>query len=164
MPDLPQARRHDVHTEQLKDELLVYDETRDTAHSLNRTAAAVWRASDGTRTTDDLVRVLADELGDLADEDLVLVTLDDLRAAELIEGAPKRDPEVARLSRRRFIRRVGAVGTAALALPVVHSIVAPDPAAAGTTPTSPSTSTPTSSPSTSPSTSTFSSPSSPSSP
>ena len=37
---------------------------------------------------------------------------------------------VARLSRRRFIRRVGVVGTAALALPVVQSIVAPTPAAA----------------------------------
>src|SRR4051812_26428155 len=131
MSDLPQARRQDVHTEQLKDELLVYDETRDTAHSLNRTAAAVWRASDGTRTPADLAGVLSDELGDVADEDLVMVTLDDLSSAGLIEGAPERDREVARLSRRRFIRRVGAVGTAALALPVVHSIVAPDPAAAG---------------------------------
>ena len=29
------------------DELLVYDKTRDTAHSLNRTAATVWQSCDG---------------------------------------------------------------------------------------------------------------------
>jgi hypothetical protein len=148
MPNHPQARQKGIHTEVVNDELLVYDESNDTAHSLNRTAATVWRGCDGTRTVEDLVRVLGDEVGDVADEDLVMVTLDDLSANGLVEGFAQREREAARLSRRRFIRRVGTVGTAALALPVVHSITAPEPAAAGTTPTS----------STSTSTFTFSSP------
>ena len=114
------------------DELLVYDKTRDTAHSLNRTAATVWQSCDGHRSVDDLVEALRVELGDIADEDLVRVTLDDLTAGGLLEEAEERDPEAARLNRRRFIRRVGTVSAAALVLPVVHSITAPEPAAAGT--------------------------------
>jgi DNA-binding transcriptional ArsR family regulator len=130
----PLAHTADVLTEELDDELLVYDEHRQLACRLNRTAALVWRSADGERTVADLVEVLRDELGDLADEDLVMVTLDRLEEQGLMEaGYPRRDPDTARLSRRRFIRRVGVVGTAALALPVVQSIVAPAPAAAQST-------------------------------
>jgi hypothetical protein len=118
-------------TEQVHGELLVYDEQRDVACRLNRTAALIWQSADGERSVADLVGVLREELGDLADEDLVMVTLDRLEEQGLLEsGYPRREPHAARLSRRRFIRRVGVVGTAALALPVVQSIVAPTPAAA----------------------------------
>ena len=129
---LPLARRDGILTEAVDDELLVYDERRDTAHRLNRTAAIVWRHCDGRRTPGDLVGVLAAEIGDVADEDLVMVTLDDLAESELLDGHARREREATRLSRRRFIRRVGVVGSAALVLPVVHSIIAPTPAAAQT--------------------------------
>jgi hypothetical protein len=77
------------------------------------------------------VGVLADEVGEVADEDLVLVSLDYLAEHGLIEsGYEEREASVSRLSRRRFIRRVGVVGTAAAALPLVQSLVAPVPAAA----------------------------------
>ena len=138
----PRARAEGILTEEIGDDLLVYDETRDTAHRLNRTAAAVWRACDGKRTPAELVEVLRIAIGDIADEDLVLVTLDDLRGNGLVEDAPERDRETMRASRRQFIRRVGTVGAAAMALPIVHSISAPEPAAAQTG-TSTSTSSPT---------------------
>lgn len=155
MAERPLARQDGIHTEEVEDGLLVYDESRDTAHSLNRTAAIVWRSCDGKRDVADLVGVLADELGEAADEDLVRVAVHDLAANGLIEGAAERDREAARLSRRRFIRRAGTVSAAALSLPVVHSIVAPDPAAAQTgtstsTSSTPSTSTSTSTTSSSP--------------
>jgi len=122
----PIARNEDVLTEELDDELLVYDNEHHIACRLNRTAALVWQSSDGTRTVDDLVAVLREEVGEIADEDLVMVTLDELAGHGLLEdGYERRDPDTARLSRRRFIRRVGVVGTAALALPVVQSVVAP---------------------------------------
>jgi hypothetical protein len=127
----PVARKADLLTEELDDELLVFDDARQLACRLNRTAALVWQNSDGERTVDDLVELLREELGELADEDLVMVTLDRLDEQGLIEsGFARRDPGAARVSRRRFIRRVGVVGTAALALPVVQSIVAPTSAAA----------------------------------
>jgi hypothetical protein len=116
--------------EELDDELLVYDEQRHTACRLNRTAALVWQHADGERSIAQLVELLQVEV-ESADEDLVLVTLDRLYEQGLIEsGYAGRDPDEARLSRRRFIRKVGVVGTAALALPVVQNVVAPTAAAA----------------------------------
>jgi hypothetical protein len=126
----PKAREDELLIEELEDELLVYDQRDDTAHRLNRTAALVWRHADGTRDVPDLVGMLETELGDVADEDLVRIALDDLADRGLVSGVPERPREDRRHSRRRFIRRVGTVGAAALVLPVVRSIVAPDPAAA----------------------------------
>jgi hypothetical protein len=127
----PLARTEGLLTEELDDELLAYDEQRQLAFRLNPTAAAVWQNSDGRRTVADLVDVLRAAIGDVADEDLVMVTLDQLVEQGLIEsGYMHRDPGEAGVSRRRFIRRAGVVGAVALALPVVESIVAPTPAAA----------------------------------
>lgn len=129
-PSRPLSRRADLVVEESGDELLIYDQRRDLAHRLNPTAAIVWRHADGERTIEDLVGVLRDSVGELADEDLVMISLDGLTEAGLLEEHPERKAEEARLSRRRFIRRVGVVGSAALVLPVVHSIVAPTPASA----------------------------------
>src|ERR1700704_3125761 len=106
----PLARTKDVLTEELDGELLVYDEQHHLACRLNRTAALVWGSSDGRRTVEDLVEGLREDVGELASEDLVMVTLDGLEEHGLIEsGYTPRDPKEARLSRRRFIRRVGVV-------------------------------------------------------
>jgi DNA-binding transcriptional ArsR family regulator len=127
----PLARSGELLLEEVEGELLVYDQRRHVACRLNRTAALVWESADGERSVEDLVEVLRGELGGLADGDLVMVTLDRLEEHGLIEsGYERRDFDTARLSRRRFIRRVGVVGAAALALPVVQSVVSPTPAAA----------------------------------
>jgi hypothetical protein len=128
----PRVRTTDLVVEPADDQLLVYDQRTDRAHRLNRTAAIVFRHADGTRTIADLAEVLTAELGEIADEDLVLISLDHLQQADLLDEGPARDATAARQTRRRFIRRVGLVGSAALALPVVHSIVAPTPASAQT--------------------------------
>jgi hypothetical protein len=127
----PLARTTGLITEDVDGELLVYDAQTDVACRLNGSAALVWQNSDGKRSIDDLVAVLAEELGELADEDMVLVALDHLAEHGLIEsGYDTRDAHAARLSRRRFIRRVGVVGAAAMSVPVVHSMLVPTPAAA----------------------------------
>ena len=128
----PRARRDGLLTEEVEGELLVYDSARADAHRLNPTAATVWRHLDGERTVDDLIAILADEVGELADRDLVMVTLDELGDAGLLEDQAERALSARRESRRRFIRRAGVVGVAALALPVVQGIVVPEPAAAQT--------------------------------
>jgi hypothetical protein len=124
----PLARTEDVVTEDVADELIVYDERSDVASRLNRSAALVWRNSDGKRTLADLLHVLKADLGDVADEDMVLVALDSLVEHGLIEsGYERREATASRLSRRRFI---GRAGVAAASLPVVASMVVPMPAAA----------------------------------
>lgn len=127
----PVARTEGILTEQVEDELVVYDESRDMAARLNRTAALVWQNCDGSRSVDDLAALLREEVTDAADADLVMVTLDGLQEHGLIEsGYAEREVDESKLSRRRFMRRVGIAGAAAAALPLVQSIVAPSPAAA----------------------------------
>jgi hypothetical protein len=122
----PLARTQGLIFESLDDELLIYDVEDNLLCRLNRTAALVWQNADGSRTVDELADTLRAELGDLADVDLVLVSLDRLHEHGLIAwGYEPRDSDAAGLSRRRFIRRTGVVGTAALALPLVTSLVAP---------------------------------------
>lgn len=129
----PLARSEGLLTRELGAELVIYDRRRGLACTLNPTAATVWRLADGQRTVNELAVGLREQVGDLADEDLVMVTLDRLEEQGLIEsGYVRRDAAATRLDRRRFIRRAGLVGAAALALPVVQSIVAPTPAAAVT--------------------------------
>jgi hypothetical protein len=127
----PLARTEDVVVEYLGTDLVVYDQRSNLASVLNRTAALVWENADGERTVADLAAVVEAELGDVADEDLVLVSLDRLYERGLIDsGYEGRAAEDSRHSRRRFIRRAGVVGAAALALPVIQSIVLPMPSAA----------------------------------
>jgi hypothetical protein len=85
----------------------------------------VFRNADGQRSVTELVDVVGSSVGELVDEDLILITLDNLADAHLIEGYESREARDARHSRRRFIRRAGAVAAAATVLPVVHTIIAP---------------------------------------
>jgi hypothetical protein len=127
----PLARTDHLLTEEVDGELIVLDPESNVACRLNRTAALVWEHSDGTRTVTELAAVLAQEIGGVVDDDLVLMALDDLVEHDLLlSGYEKRDGVAVRLSRRRFFRRAGIASGAAMAAPVVYSMVAPSAAAA----------------------------------
>jgi Coenzyme PQQ synthesis protein D (PqqD) len=131
----PKARTDGLIWKEVDGELVVYDERVHRMALLNRSATVVWRACDGSRTPAELLTCVRAELGDLADEDLVALALDDLAGNDLLEGgAPTRSRREMRVSRRRFIGRAGTVGIAATLLPVVARLVAPTPAAAGSMP------------------------------
>jgi hypothetical protein len=57
-------------THRLGDELLVYVPRTDTAHALNRSAAAIWQLCDGTRTIADISREIGRSIG-RPDEELL---------------------------------------------------------------------------------------------
>ena len=124
----PRAKRNGLLSEQLEDELIVYDQDRDRGHCLNRTAALVWRHADGEHTIADLATILRGELDPVADENLVWHALDRLNAAHLLEELEPRSTDEMRASRRRFISKVGLLGVASLLLPMVTSVAAPAPA------------------------------------
>jgi Coenzyme PQQ synthesis protein D (PqqD) len=93
---------------------------------LNASAALVWKACDGSRTPSDLAGGLARELGPHADEDLVLIALDDLTEHGLIaSGYARRKSSAMRQSRRRLLRRVGLAGATAITLPIVYGMAPP---------------------------------------
>ena len=107
---------------------LVYDQLRDTAHSLNPVTGYVFRHADGTRTIDQLSSELSRDLGMDEDQALVSAALWELHRVHLlddafvIEEAPAKE-----LNRREAIRRFGV---AALTLVAITTVAAPTPAMA----------------------------------
>jgi hypothetical protein len=127
----PLARTDGLLWETIDGELVVYDLESDVALQLNETAALVWRSCDGKRTTAQLVAILVEELGETADEDVVLMALDSLSENGLIaSGYEERNSGAAALSRRRFFKRASVAGAAAIAAPIVYSLAVPTSAAA----------------------------------
>ena len=120
----PLARKEGLVIQELLDETLVYDLERDKAHCLNRSAAIIWNHCDGKREVAALSQILSQQTGLPADDNLVWLALDELSKAHLL---PK---TTSRLSRREIIKRVGL--SAAIALPLVTSIVAPSAVHAAT--------------------------------
>jgi hypothetical protein len=123
----PVARRSGLVVRELPDETLVYDTESHQAHCLNRVAGLVFRSADGTRSLDDLARLVGQGQ---ASEELVRGALLDLAAAGLLVGPPQ-DRAASGLPRREVMRRVG-LGAAVL-VPAVVSILAPTPAEAAAT-------------------------------
>jgi hypothetical protein len=120
----PRARV-DCLSREFGDEVLVYDLQRDVGHCLNSTAAATWKLCDGSHSPSQIARTLSRQLSQQVEESVVLLALDQLADVHLLV-----EPHVPlqRTSRRAAIRRMGIA--AAIALPLVTSIVAPTPAQA----------------------------------
>ena len=111
--------------EELDGEVLLYDLDRHEAHCLNETAGIVWRACDGTRSVAELAALLPASLEQPAAEEVVRSTLHELGQLGLLVQ-PAGIERV--LSRRVFVQRFGLA--AAATLPLVTSLVAPEPSAA----------------------------------
>jgi hypothetical protein len=119
----PKMRERGLVIDELPDEVLVYDLDRDRAHCLNHTAALVWRCCDGNTSAPEIARRLKVELDAPFNEELVWLALNQLEKLQLLEHSISIPSQFARLSRRRMIRNLGLA--AAIAVPVVTSIVAP---------------------------------------
>jgi hypothetical protein len=119
MPYKPEVRRDQLMIRDVKDELVVYDSREKRAHRLNKTAAPILQASDGSRTVDQIAALLSDDV-DIKDRtELVWLTLQDLSKAGLLTAAvPSGHGD---RSRRHLLQKAAVIG---LTLPVVESIIA----------------------------------------
>ena len=126
---VPRARKAGLVVKQLADEVLVYDLERDKAHSLNSSAAFVWKKCNGRRTVAEVAEAFSKEFKIPADQQTVWLALDQLSKFNLLEAKVTRPAGVPHITRRQMMR-IGAA--AAFALPVVVSIVAPTAANAQT--------------------------------
>jgi DNA-binding transcriptional ArsR family regulator len=117
LTSFPKRRSEDVVTEELRDELVAYDTTTQTAHSLSRDAAAVWQECDGHTSAAEIAARL--EL----DETTVTQALAELSAARLIDTPGG-------LSRRQATKRMAKLGAAALSAPLIYSVAVPPVSAA----------------------------------
>jgi hypothetical protein len=123
---LPRARK-DCLSRKLDDEVLIYDPQRHEGHCLNSTAAAVWKLCDGKNSPSQIAGTVSRQLSARVDEPIVLLALERLADVHLLVE-PVMPVELP--SRRAAIRRIGIA--AAVALPLITSIVAPTPANAVT--------------------------------
>ena len=126
----PLARKDGLVIKELNDEVLIYDLDRDRAHCLIQTAAFVWQRCDGRKSAIDITRELSSTVSERLDDKIVWLALDQLKSNHLLTNAPIPPPKVAGMNRREMVRALGL--TAAVAIPVVASIVAPTPAQAAT--------------------------------
>lgn len=132
---IPSARQDHLVVQEVADETIVYDETRDRVHRLNRTAALIWRHCDGRHTAAALAQAVQSALtagGTPAPvtEDVVWLALERLEKEHLLQGALVRPVSAPPMTRRDVLRKAALVGGMAVLIPVVQSIVAPTPAMA----------------------------------
>ncbi|HEX4946014.1 MAG TPA: PqqD family protein [Blastocatellia bacterium] len=120
---LPQARTTDLVTQELQDEVLVYDLKAHKAHCLNQTAATIWKYCDGKTTVSEMTDRMQNDFGQRLDEASVWHAINRLSKANLLEVRVKSPADIPRLGRREAIRHIG-IGSA-IAVPVVMSILAP---------------------------------------
>jgi len=104
---------------------MVYDDERHRAHSLNQTAAFVWRHCDGQTAIPELARRLQRELDVPADEAMVWLALDRLEKEHLPQEQWVRPENPDHYSRRAMIHKLGKAGAVAALVPLITSIAAP---------------------------------------
>jgi coenzyme PQQ synthesis protein D (PqqD) len=128
MKTFPKARREKVVVQELPDELLIYDLERDKAYCLNQTAALVWKGCDGRSTGAEIAHRIGKELQAPVDERVIWFALDQLGRNHLLENSVAGSASMQGMTRREMVRTLGLA--AAVALPVVTSIIAPTSAQA----------------------------------
>jgi hypothetical protein len=118
----PVARADELVVEEVGDELLVYDQTNECAHSLGVEAARVWRACDGEISVDALSTKLE------MDRDTVARALEELDECNLLDHGQ----QLTGMTRREATLKTAKLGAAAAGGSLIYSILAPVPAMAAT--------------------------------
>ncbi|HMQ03997.1 MAG TPA: PqqD family protein [Pyrinomonadaceae bacterium] len=124
----PAARKTGLVIQEALDELLVYDMGTNKAHCLNKTAAYVWQACNGSRNVSEIAEFVSSQAGEKVSDDLVWLAIDQLNENDLLEKAV--EAQLNGMSRRDVIKKIGL--TSMVALPVIASLVAPPTAMAST--------------------------------
>ncbi len=121
-------QRKDTFARELSGEFLIYEQSSNRAHCLNPAAAEVWKLCDGSRNVGQIRCALQKQAPLPVEESIVWMALRQLERAGLLLNALPASAGKKALSRRAWARKMGVA--AALALPLVSSIVVPTPAEA----------------------------------
>ncbi len=121
----PKAATGDLVVQYTGDELLVYDLEANRAVCLNNTSRLVWHYCDGKTETSAIREKLEKKLGATISNDFVLFALTQLKEEGLISNGDLIPDGFAGLTRREVVKKIGFASM--VALPIVSSIVAPQP-------------------------------------
>lgn len=125
---LPISRNKDVVVQELGDEVLIYDLIMNKAYCLNETAKLVFDLCDGCRNVTEISQMMSQKLKTSVHEDLIELTINDLRKNKLLEESMPPVSLLTGATRREMIKRVGLASM--IALPMISSVVAPTAATA----------------------------------
>ncbi len=114
---LPQAQIKDIILQEVENELLIYNLTTNKAYSLNSTAKLVYQSCDSKTSIAELAK------RHNLNNDLIFLTLDELKKEDLLDDNSSYKSPFAGLSRREVVKKVGF--TTLVALPIIASVVAP---------------------------------------
>lgn len=121
--DCPAARRDGLVVRTVDGETLVFDKERNVAHCLNETAAAVWAVCDGATSVAEMSFRLSSERGVTMSEQSILDALVQLERDHLLVST---GALAGAITRNHMLRKVGIATVAAVAVPSITSIVAPE--------------------------------------
>lgn len=132
MSTLPRVRPG-LLRQRLDEQVLVYDPREDKVHLLDPTTACVLDLlEEGGWAQPRMTQEVARRLNVAASEDLVSLSLDELRKADLLDTSSAPVPAVTDLRRREMLRKVGLAGAAALLIPAITTLTASPAYAVGT--------------------------------
>jgi len=123
------ARTDNIFIQSLPSEVILYDGNSHRAHCVNETVFKVWQNADGSKSVDELAKLMSRDLNATCSREIVLLALEDLRTANLLQdvAAPK---NVELPSRRDIARKLSIGGLSLSLLPFIASMVVPTPAMA----------------------------------
>lgn len=124
MFELPRSRTTHVRVTRNPDGgLLVYDVRSDAGHVLNQAVGLVYELADGQRSVQEIAALLPEMVGLPADDEIVILSLQQLDEACLLESeaAAAQEPE-GRISRRGLMSRLSLAAGAMALLPALDSI------------------------------------------
>ncbi|NOZ56502.1 MAG: hypothetical protein GXO73_06905 [Calditrichaeota bacterium] len=128
----PRARQEKLLVREMDSgESIVYDLETNEAHCLNHTLTMVWARCDGKTAIREIAVAITMELDEAFSEELVQVAVAELDEAGLLEDVPVEAQQAAALSRREAMGRIGKGALIAALVPLMTTILAPTPAAAG---------------------------------
>src|SRR5580692_1693465 len=71
---------------EIEAEVLIYDERTHRAWCLNPSSACIWQLCEGQNSVGEIAALAAKELGSAVNDELVLLTLEELQEKGLLEG------------------------------------------------------------------------------
>lgn len=122
----PIARNSDVVVQELSEEVLVYDLNTHQARCLNKVSALIWQNCDGTKSPAEIAAILESRLKTPVGEATVRFAIYALAANNLMKDSIEAPSDG--MTRRDLVKTLGA--SAAVALPVIFAVVAPEAAQA----------------------------------
>lgn len=120
---LPLAKMQDLVIQDLEDELLIFNLKSNKALSLNKTLKLVWESCDGKTGISEIAEKLSLKLNQPVSKELILLAVEQLKKENLLADGEDLHLDLAGLSRREMIKKVGLAS--AVALPMICVIVAP---------------------------------------